>query len=531
MFFWLFVNVGKTVAEELPRIDTSNYPALSAKQIGHVRHMVALAHQKPGDWAFMGHTPPGSGNDAYQFQIAFMTYALGITHYHSTPAYRELYQKASVALIDKMIFRDVWDYWERMSKSHDYLEEDGSHPAKAFSDRFGWIDPIVRKNVMYSGHLLQMVSLYEALFDDRRYDRSDSLVFHAAPLGYGEPVATFAYDHQRLAEVLYEQFVEDGYRGIDCERGAVYIDCNQHPVLGLIHFDQTHATDYAVDVQRGLQKQIQERSYISPITHTVMSHLDVATDSVVPAISPYLDGWTGHAYHVWEKEYAEALYREQVKRYLPAMLEPAPGEDAGSHISFDFGWFALSASEVGDTKTVEAMLDYADEHFNPAWRDGAYYYPHTPDYRTNFERDEDGYIANVSPVTGNALLGFTRLNPQDGLWTLYNRRWEEAHFAEPFVSDVDHAKVSVSQAVYDRSKDALIVTLVPGPMAPSTTSFTIRQLSSRTTYALIKDGELLGELTYGIDSTVPGARWTSDDTLRISTALGELHSFVIMPSS
>ena len=40
VFFWLFVNVGKTVAEELPRIDTSNYPALSAKQIGHVRHMV-----------------------------------------------------------------------------------------------------------------------------------------------------------------------------------------------------------------------------------------------------------------------------------------------------------------------------------------------------------------------------------------------------------------------------------------------------------------------------------------------------------
>ena len=99
------------------------------------------------------------------------------------------------------------------------------------------------------------------------------------------------------------------------------------------------------------------------------------------------------------------------------------------------------------------------------------------------------------------------------------------------MSDVDHAKASVSQAVYDRSKDALIVTLVPGPAVSETASLTIRQLSSGTTYALIKDGELLGELTHGIDSTVPGARWNPDGTLTITTGLPAPHSFVIAPSS
>ena len=194
--------------------------------------------------------------------------------------------------------------------------------------------------------------------------------------------------------------------------------------------------------------------------------------------------------------------------------------------SFDFGWFVLLASEVGDAETVQTMTDYADAHFEPTWKDGGYYYPSTSDYVFNYFRDWKGYIHNVGPVTGNVLVGYARINPKDGLWEIYNRPWEKSHFAAPFISDVDYLEASVTQAVFDSEKDALIVTLVAGPVKSSTVSFTVRQLETAKTYDLIKDGESLGNISEN-DPLPPGTVWQDDGSLVITTALHEQHSFII----
>ncbi|MGB1404014.1 MAG: hypothetical protein ACPG65_08865, partial [Porticoccaceae bacterium] len=90
-----------SAAEPLVSPDPTNYPSLSTKQMGHVRHMINLANQLDGDFSLMGETDPVyyMSFHAYQFQIAFAQYALAATHYHYTPAHRDLYQKASARLI------------------------------------------------------------------------------------------------------------------------------------------------------------------------------------------------------------------------------------------------------------------------------------------------------------------------------------------------------------------------------------------------------------------------------------------------
>ena len=352
-----------------------------------------------------------------------------------------------------------------------------------------------------------------------------------APVEYGQGPIEIKYDHNRLTKVIYDQFVEDHFRGIECERNAVYTECNQHPILGLMHYDFKHDTKLAPEVKRKFKKVMEKREYIDPETHTTMYFLKVKEDEVVPATYAWADGWNGHAQHVWDKEYIESLYPHQQKRYIPSMFEGEPGEDMGWTASFDFGWFALLASEVGDTETIQTMADYADAHFNPTWKDGGYYYPTSPDYQYNFTRDEKGFIQNVGPATGNVLIGFTRINPKDGLWQIYNQPWDKSHFAEPFITDVEYLEASVTQAVYDTEKDALIVTLAPGPVKSEATSFTVRQLDPTKTYVLIKDGQPLGEIRKSDQTQAPGAEWQADDSLRITTALQGPHSFVLKARS
>ena len=221
------------------------------------------------------------------------------------------------------------------------------------------------------------------------------------------------------------------------------------------------------------------------------------------------------------------MYREQRKLYIPGMFQGEPGSDMGWTSSFDFGWFAVLAAEVGDGKTVATMLEYADEHFGPTWRDGGLYYPHTRDYRENFNRDENGFIHNISPVTGNVLVAMTRLNPGDGLWTLYNQPREEPYFSDPFVSGVEYIEANVTQAIWDREKSALIVTLTPGPVAAENTTFTVNQLDPSMSYSVSRDGERLGVVSGGSDSSVANAAWNVDGTLTISTELDAAHSFVV----
>ena len=88
-------------------------------------------------------------------------------------------------------------------------------------------------------------------------------------------------------------------------------------------------------------------------------------------------------------------------------------------------------------------------------------------------------------------------------------------------------EASVTQAVYDGAKDALIISLAPGPVASKSTSFTVHQLDPAKSYALVRDGQVLGEVNAQTGLALPNTQWQADGSLVISTALTEPQSFVL----
>jgi len=87
-----------------------------------------------------------------------------------------------------------------------------------------------------------------------------------------------------------------------------------------------------------------------------------------------------------------------------------------------------------------------------------------------------------------------RLNKGGGFYKLYNRPWGDEQYRQPYISDVDAVSTNVSQAFYDKPKDALIVTLEPGPIAAKQVQFTVRQLDPTKTYTVTRNNRVVGRL-------------------------------------
>lgn len=65
----------------------------------------------------------------------------------------------------------VWDYWHATSQASSLFDPDLKQL------RQPWSDPVIKENIMYSGHLLLMTSLYAMLFDDDEFEQPGSLTF------------------------------------------------------------------------------------------------------------------------------------------------------------------------------------------------------------------------------------------------------------------------------------------------------------------------------------------------------------------
>ncbi len=502
---------------------TAGYPELDSKQLGHVRHIVELANQLPGSWEHMKGGPRGAF-DQYQFQLAWMYYTLAMTQSQLTPAYRELYKEASDRLIEKMLRPEVWDWWLKVieiPRFKSYLD-----PSK------DWRDPVKLKNIMYSGHLLQMISLYEMLYGDGKYDRPGSLRFTVP----GENGFTSEYNHQSLAELIYRQFVDSDYVGVECEPNLVFTECNQHPILGLLQYDEIHGTRYA-EVREQFNKKAAELGYVIPASQRIMLNYRLKERQITDFPTAWNDGWTGATWHAWNKEPIEALYPVHRKAVLGPLLDNTPehwkvrwGMPA---VSTDFGFLAAYAAEVGDEATVQQMLSYADKNFHPKWLDGRFFYPRhdvavpgpaqqvtgaegppMPGEKPNIIVLTDEQLGDhlVGTLTGNALLAFARLNPGDGLWNLYNQLAASyVREAGPELVNVRYPEVLVTQAYFDSKQGRLAIALQPGTGYRGSTKFNVANLRADASYAITIDGSKAATLKKGALTKLPKelgkARW------------------------
>ena len=413
--------------------------ALDDAQAAHIRHILNLAAMPDGEWRHMGSSDPGQEwLDAYRYQIAFMAYTLGLAAYHHLPAAAETLRAPFDALIRKMLRREVWAYWRATSQSGPRLD-----PGLA-ALREPWTDPVVRENIMYSGHLLAMVAMYRMLFGDAKYDTAGSLTFHYDPIFYGQGPETFVYDHGTLQRRIVEQFAEFHDLGVPCEPNNIFVVCNQYPLLAVRFRDAVDGTQHldpmlasyrrAWDAQGGVidgrdsviwSLMVRQRrliDYPTPDSAWTLGALNCWMPERVRAVS-------GRYARLWLKETADGTLQIRPPHELHAMATDKAVGPAIPYRSPAFGYAALWLSELGDRERLTALLAHADRFMRPTVEAGGLFYP-----REDRSADAAGRMTYMDPLTGNALIAYARINVADGMRAMYERPWSSRPIGPAIVS-------------------------------------------------------------------------------------------------
>lgn len=434
-------------------------PELDRFQTGHLRHIENIARQLPNDWANMGTQLSWQENfEAFRYQLAYMAYAVALTHFHRLPAAPGYFRQTFDDLIQKMLLPDVWYFWRETSRGGGEVNKDA--PISP-----GQVNPIDRDNIMYSAYLQSMSALYNVLFDDDKYTKPGALTMKFNPFLFRtDQCEDFAYDQNSINEHLYWRMVESGYLGIACEPFCTFQICQQPAILGFRLNDVLNGTDRATEVTEGFAAAWKEFGQFDEQGHYT-TFVKTSTGEVQPNQSgAWSDGWLGTLLNMWSPDLVKGHYPEGIRKWVkdlpdgtsfvpPYVPEGAEGADVSAGSSVDFGWCCTWASEVGDQELLSRFLGYADKYLSPKWKDGGYYYP-----RNDKFVDEDGNAITVSPQAGNALLPYARLNVPDGLNKLYNAPWGPAHFAEPLITEISDT-VDVTRARWLPEPRSLVFSL------------------------------------------------------------------------
>lgn len=427
---------------------------LDAQQLGHLRHFDNLSRRLTNDWS--GMQGRGLGQDdfgGYRFQLAYMTYALALTHVHRLPNAPGAFRSTFERLMAKILLPEVWEYWHDVGRGGSVYN---AHLGPLPED---W-DPMARDNIMYSAYVQSMALLHHYLFRDGRYAQPGALTVEHWSFFWGGEPRRFEYDENSLNDHIYWQMVANGYLGVACEPNCVFQICNQPAILGFRLHDLVYGGSRAQEVVREYENAWASLGRIGANGHY---NTLVASDSRKvfenSLAMPWGDGWNGTLMNMWNRDFVHEHYPAQAADILrpgpdgTLSIEPTPPRMVmGKSLTYDwgdFGWMATWASEMGDEKTRTGLLAHADRFMRPTWSDGGLHYP-----RNDEKEDANGNLTLVDPITGNVLLGYARLNVPDGLHKLYNEPWGDAHFAEPLLAHVDDG-VAVRLAYFDEGDSTL----------------------------------------------------------------------------
>ncbi|NLG00467.1 MAG: hypothetical protein GX565_09995 [Lentisphaerae bacterium] len=143
------------------------------------------------------------GNFSIRYQAAFTGYAAAALGMR-TPAYVGLTERILSNTVARVAQKKAWRYIQSY-----------------WADEPWFPDPCARGNVMFTGHLMMLMALHEALSGQRLFNREGvELVW--------DDSRRFTYTTVRLAGVAAEQ-IRAGKGGITCEPGLIFFACNNHP--------------------------------------------------------------------------------------------------------------------------------------------------------------------------------------------------------------------------------------------------------------------------------------------------------------
>ncbi|KAG2417528.1 hypothetical protein HFD88_008747 [Aspergillus terreus] len=486
-----------STAERVLDLDLSRYPKLSREQAGHLRHIHNLVSQPDGSWHHMGPLEPMQEFlDAYRYQLAVMSYAASAAHYHRLPALRGTFKPLIRQLIHKMLRREVWGYW--FNTSHSGVKTD-----PGLSElRKPWADPVVRENIMYSGHLLLMTSLYAMLFDDDEFEKPGSLVFNWDPLFWGLGPERFSYDNRSLQKAILTEMERNNWVGVCCEPNAVFVVCNQFPIIAMRYNDVRDGTDIVSDVLAKYKAAWDAKGMVQP-DGLFVDFLLVKQQLRIPPSIPFGGGppreigftaWAGAYMHAWNPDLVESLFAKQSLGFLTKIhneirLRPLRVANAFRHLVTDrsfpadseetlttaieisktlppsripfetptFGCVAQWLSELGKKDELDGLLSQADRDLNPTWENGGLFYPR------NDEQDPatEAKWTHMDPFSGNAGLGYARLNVPDGQRIMWENPWTKEDLAKrPWIDGVALGSgVDCLRGIWDEKAKTLVLTV------------------------------------------------------------------------
>ena len=262
-----------------------------------------LPPEEERDWWHVGGGQFGLASKRYH--IAFCGYAAAALGARGGEKERATAARILAHCIGRYLQREVWVY--SMSKSYW-----GHKP---------WApDPCWRENVMYTGHLLQLLALYETFSGDTRYWTegwdfvwTDGRRVH--------------YTVGKLIDTTVFQMRNGPTGGVTCEPGLTFFPCNNHPHFALALFARLGHGNWSRDAHRWERWALAH--YARPLFGGGALNLvyHARSNLMFPRGHNGLDGWSLLWYEPWasDRRMALALWREASAKIDWATLEANAG--------------------------------------------------------------------------------------------------------------------------------------------------------------------------------------------------------------
>ena len=290
---------------------------------------------------------------AKRYNIAFAGYAAAAIGMRGDGQVRTRVGKVLGNCLRRMIRRDVWAY----SQSRDYWGDKPWAP-----------DPCYRENVMYTGHLLHLLALYEYFTGDRRY--------HCNGGGWDfewKDGRKVHYDVEKLIAVTVRQMRKGPNGGVSCEPGLMFFPCNCHPHVALSIFRRLGYGNWSADAARWEKWAIAH--YLSPSfgggAFNMVYH--VRGNFMYPRGQSGLDGWSALWYEAWasDRRLAVALWRRARQNLDWAWLESCGDKPEGAGCcdpqpvppSVAAVFLAAAARACSDAETAERLERAVDARY------------------------------------------------------------------------------------------------------------------------------------------------------------------------
>jgi hypothetical protein len=342
---------------------------LSDKQLGIQRYLAQLTFLSPdlNDWTNWGesvHDVHCDGNTCIRYEIAGLAYAAAILGM-KTPSYSQVAEEIMFSSILRMFQPIVWKYIELF----DNFKEQESYP-----------DPVAYKNIMYSGHLVQMIAMFETLFGNFSFSTTgwdfiwlDSLTNETLVMHYNTSL---------LMRRVYEESLAYGINGVPCEPDSIFVICNNYPQNGWLLFDSLYQTNYTLSSipswaktiqQHGINPQTASRSDTAPAAEGEETDREIVTEREGSTSPGSLENYFKLDYlikpvGIWEPIAtigSDLWALSWMKTWWPVEDLPSSLQSAFDFILESSCWSRVTAQQEGDLEEPRAgqsLLPYSYLH-------------------------------------------------------------------------------------------------------------------------------------------------------------------------